>query len=84
MISRFVGKLIFGLGLLLLAYALAGNYVALPGFRNYMARGGTSAAGNTVDFDVIVGAIKTIVWLFSFQLGVTFTVICAKSKNGMR
>ncbi len=73
--KHFAGKMFFGLGLLLLAYAFAGNYVALPGFRNFMARGGTSAAGNTIDFDVIVGALKTIIWLFSFQLGIIFTII---------
>jgi hypothetical protein len=73
--KRFVGKVIFWLGILFLIYAFAGNYIALPGFRNFMARGGTSEAGNTVDMDVIIGAIKTITWLFSFQLGIIFTVI---------
>lgn len=74
MSKRFVGKIIFALGILFLLYAFAGNYVTLPGFRNFMARGGTSDAGNTLDMDVIIGAIKTITWFFSFQLGIIFTV----------
>ena len=48
--------------------------MALPLFRNFMARGGTSAAGNTLDFDVLVGPVKAIVWFFSFQLGIIFSV----------
>jgi hypothetical protein len=58
-----------------LVYAFAGNYVALPGFQNYIARGGTSEAGNAIDMDVIIGAAKVIIWMFSFQLGIIFTVI---------
>jgi hypothetical protein len=57
-------------GALLLIYALLGNYVALPGYVRFLERGGTSAAGNTFDLDVLIGAVKTIVWMFSFQLGV--------------
>ncbi len=57
-------------GILLLAYALLGNYIALPGYLRFLERGGTSAAGNTFDLDVVVGATKTILWMYSFQLGV--------------
>ncbi|MBX3705999.1 MAG: hypothetical protein KF911_05130 [Pseudomonadales bacterium] len=57
-------------GVLLLGYALLGNYVALPGYLRFLERGGTSAAGNAFDLDVLVGATKTIVWMYSFQLGV--------------
>ena len=35
-------------GVLLLAYAVLGNYVALPGYIRFLERGGTSAAGNHV------------------------------------
>ena len=56
------------IGCLFLVYAFLGNYVALPGYLRFIARGGTAAGGNT--FDVIVGATKTIVWMFSFQAGV--------------
>ena len=57
-------------GLLLLFYALLGNYVALPGYLRFLERGGTSAAGNAFDVDVLIGATKTILWMYSFQLGV--------------
>jgi len=58
------------IGALLLAYALLGNYLALPGYLRFLERGGTSAAGNAFDFAVLVGAVRTIVWMYSFQLGV--------------
>lgn len=57
-------------GILLLCYALLGNYVALPGYLRFLERGGTSPAGNTFDLAVLVGAARTIVWMYSFQLGV--------------
>lgn len=50
-------------------YALLGNYVALPGYIRFLERGGTSAAGNTVDAAVIIGAVKTILWMYAFNLG---------------
>jgi hypothetical protein len=59
-----------GLGVLLLGYALLGNYVALPGYVRFLERGGTSAAGNDFDLAVLIGAVKTILWMYSFQLGV--------------
>jgi len=65
-------------GGLLLVYALLGNYIALPGYLRFLERGGTSAAGNTLDLDVIIGATKTILWMYSFQLGVLCLAI-AKS-----
>ena len=61
---------LIALGGLLLAYALLGNYLALPGYLRFLERGGTSAAGNTFDLAVLVGATRTIVWMYSFQLGV--------------
>lgn len=57
------------IGCALLLYALLGNYVALPGYLRFLERGGTSAAGNAFDPAVVIGAVKTIVWMFSFQLG---------------
>ena len=67
-----------GCGFLLLLYAILGNYIALPGYIRFIERGGTSAAGNTFDFDVLVGATKTILWMYSFQLG-TLALACAYS-----
>lgn len=81
--KRLAGKLVFGLGILFLLYAFAGNYVALPGFRNFMTRGGTSEAGNTMDMAVIIGATKVILWLFSFQLGIILTVVGAMLFQGV-
>jgi len=51
------------------AYALLGNYVALPGYIRFLERGGTSPAGGTHDTAVIVGAAKTILWMYAFNLG---------------
>jgi hypothetical protein len=42
----------------------------LPGYIRFLERGGTSAAGNTFDISVVIGATKTILWMYSFQLGV--------------
>lgn len=81
--KRRVGKIVLGLGILFLLYAFAGNYVALPGFRNFMARGGTSEAGNTMDLAVIIGAAKVITWMFSFQLGIILTVLGAMLFQGI-
>jgi hypothetical protein len=57
-------------GFSLLIYAVLGNYFALPGYIRFLERGGTSAAGNTFDISVVIGATKTILWMYSFQLGV--------------
>ena len=65
-------------GLALLLYAVIGNYVALPGYIRFLERGGKSAAGGSFDASVVIGAIKTIVWMYSFQLGVLALVV-AKS-----
>jgi len=54
----------------MLFYAIIGNYVALPGYIRFLERGGTSAGGNTFDFSVLIGAVKTVLWMYSFQLGV--------------
>ena len=68
------------MGGLLLTYALVGNYVALPGYLRFLERGGTSEAGNAFDLDVLVGATKTILWMFSFQLG----VLCLATAHSLR
>lgn len=68
------------IGCVLLLYALLGNYIALPGYLRFLERGGTSAAGNAFDLAVVIGAVKTIVWMFSFQLG----VLCLALAYSMR
>jgi hypothetical protein len=62
-------------GALLLLYAVLGNYVALPGYLRFLERAGRSEAGNTFDAAVLFGAAKTILWMFSFQLGVLALVV---------
>jgi hypothetical protein len=62
-------------GALLLVYAVLGNYVALPGYLRFLERGGRSEAGNDFDAAVAFGAAKTILWMFSFQLGVLVLVL---------
>lgn len=60
---------LIGFAALAFLYALLGNYVALPGYIRFLERGGTSAAGNTMDTAVIIGATKTILWMYAFNLG---------------
>lgn len=50
------------------AYAILGNYVALPGYIRFLERGGTSS-GSTADADFIIGATRTILWMYAFNLG---------------
>ena len=73
-------SVLVAVGLLLLGYALLGNYVALPGYLRFLERGGQSAAGNTFDLDVLIGATKTILWMYSFQLG----VLCLAAARSLR
>jgi hypothetical protein len=70
-------------GILLLTYAVLGNYVALPGYLRFLERGGTSAAGNTFDSDVLLGAMRTILWMYSFQLGVLALVVARSIREGL-
>jgi hypothetical protein len=63
-------KVMIILGAVFLVYAYLGNYIALPGYIRFLERGRTSAAGNSFDASVFIGAMKTVIWLFSFQLGV--------------
>ena len=70
-------------GVLLLVYAMVGNYVALPGYVRFLERGGTSAAGNTFDASVLIGAVKTILWMYSFQLGVLALLVAKSIGEGL-
>ena len=54
----------------MLFYAIIGNYVALPGYIRFLERGGRSASGNSFDLSILIGAVKTILWMYSFQLGI--------------
>ena len=68
-------------GILLLMYAYLGNYTALPGYLRFLERGRTSSSGNTFDTNVLIGAVKTITWLFAFQLGIILTLLSIFFKN---
>ena len=70
-------------GTLFLGYALLGNYIALPGYIRFLERGGTSEAGNAFDLNVLIGATKTILWMFSFQIGVLCLGIAYARKNNL-
>lgn len=54
-------------GIALLAYAVVGNYVALPGYRRFLEGGGSSE--DTETLELIWGATRTIVWMLSFHVG---------------
>ena len=69
------------LGVLFLMYALLGNYVALPGYLRFIERGGVSEAGHTFDLNVLIGAAKTITWMFSFQIGVLCLAVAHARAN---
>jgi hypothetical protein len=69
-------------GYALLLYAVLGNYLALPGYRRFLARGGRSEAGNDFDLAVLLGAIKTLVWMFSFPLGAICLAYAALCSHG--
>jgi hypothetical protein len=61
--------IVVSFAVLAFAYALLGNYVALPGYLRFLARGGASSAGDGVDAALIIGATKTILWMYAFNLG---------------
>lgn len=59
--------LLVGLGLLV--YAVAGNWLVLPGYRRFLAHGSPGGGEAGVDFALIWGASRTILWMLSFHLG---------------
>jgi hypothetical protein len=75
---------LYAAGILLLVYAVLGNYVALPGYIRFLERGGRSEAGSSFDASVLVGAAKTVVWMYSFQLGVLALVIARSVRERLR
>ena len=70
-------------GMLLLLYAVLGNYVALPGYIRFLERGGRSEAGGSFDAAVLFGAARTILWMYSFQLGVLAIVVARSIREGL-
>lgn len=79
--SRKASIVFIVLGTVAFAYALLGNYVALPGYLRFLARGGDPGAPRVVDVAFVVGAVKTIAWMYSFQLGaLCFTLAHASAR----
>lgn len=78
-----MGKVLIVIGVVFFIYAFLGNYVALPGYIRFMERGRTSVGGNSSDTSVLIGAAKTITWMFSFQLGVIFTLLGVTQVRGI-
>ena len=56
-------------GVALLVFALAGNYLVLPGYRNFLEHGSRGGGSGGIDFALIWGAARTILWFLSFHLG---------------
>lgn len=62
-------RILLVIATLAFAWAVAGNYLALPGYLRFLERGGTSEAGNAFDMDVLLGALRTIAWMLAFSIG---------------
>jgi hypothetical protein len=77
------GTVLVVVGTLLLVYAVLGNYVALPGYIRFLERGGRSEAGSSFDASVLFGAAKTVLWMYSFQLGVLALVVARSVREGL-
>lgn len=74
---------LLAIGVVLFAYALAGNYVALPGYLRFLAR----SAADRADVDTlafVVGAIKTIAWMYSFHVGALCLTLAHALRRGLR
>jgi hypothetical protein len=73
----------FIIGVALLAYAVLGNWLVLPGYRRFLKHGSPNASGTGVDFALIWGATRTILWMFSFHLGalcLAYTALAARGE----
>lgn len=67
--GRLASRLWFWIGFALLAYSAAGNWLVLPGYRRFLEHGSPNAGQPGVDFALIWGATRTILWMLSFHLG---------------
>lgn len=76
--ARGRGWSLVGVGLLV--YAFLGNYVALPGYRRYLARG--ASATSEADLSFVIGATKMVLWMFSFHLALACLAYAALAALG--
>lgn len=65
------------LGVLLLVYAAAGNWLVLPGYRRFLAHESSGAGG----LALVWGATRTILWMLSFHLGAWFLAIAVLARR---
>ncbi|MCW5695305.1 MAG: hypothetical protein KIS96_01085 [Bauldia sp.] len=72
----------FAVGVALLAYAVLGNYLVLPGYRRFLEGGSPNEGQSGVDFALIWGATRTIVWMMSFHVGAFCLAIAALAAQG--
>ncbi|MGH1420291.1 MAG: hypothetical protein ACRBEQ_00610 [Hyphomonas sp.] len=77
--SRGAPRLWFWIGIVLLAYSAAGNWLVLPGYRRFLEHGSPNAGQPGVDFALIWGAARTILWMLSFHLGALCLALSALS-----
>lgn len=66
------------IGLALLAYSLAGNWLVLPGYRRFLAHESSGASG----LAFVWGATRTILWMLSFHLGAACIAWAALATSG--
>lgn len=66
-------------GVLLLIYAVAGNWLVLPGYRRFLEHGSSGGASGP---GFVWGAARTILWMLSFHLGAFCLAIAALSAQG--
>lgn len=74
------GRIWLLVGVALLIYCVAGNWLVLPGYRRFIS-GESSGAGGLA---VVWGATRTIAWMLSFHVGalcVTYAVLKAREET---
>jgi hypothetical protein len=72
----------FALGLALLVYAVLGNWLVLPGYRRFLEHGSPNEGSSGVDFALVWGATRTIVWMLSFHIGAFLLAWTALAAQG--
>ena len=72
----------FAAGVAFLAYAVLGNWFVLPGYRRFLEHGSPNAGTSGLDYALILGASKTILWMFSFHLGAFCLAVASLTAQG--
>jgi hypothetical protein len=76
------GRVWLVIGLALLVYAVLGNYFVLPGYRQFLKHGSPRAGEPGIDFVLVWGAAKTILWMLSFHIGAFCLALAALTARG--